>query len=160
MPQKVNPIHFENAEGNLGLANALLNFFSVKLPVSRLQRDLSDSTVERNFGSAFGYCLAAYNSLLAGLGRVSVDPAAARGELEAHPEVLAEGIQTVLRRERENGAYELLCKFTRGRAVGAAEMAAFIDSLKIRPSVKKELKKLSPLNYTGLAARLAKKKEA
>ena len=160
MPQKVNPIHFENAEGNLGLANALLGFFSTKLPVSRLQRDLSDSTVERNFGSAFGYCLAAYSSLLAGLGRVSVDPAAARGELEAHPEVLAEGIQTVLRRERETGAYELLCEFTRGRSVSAAELAAFIDGLKIKPAVKAELKKLSPLNYTGLAARLARKKEA
>ncbi|HNW42932.1 MAG TPA: adenylosuccinate lyase [Elusimicrobiales bacterium] len=156
MPQKVNPIHFENAEGNLGLANALLGFFSAKLPVSRLQRDLSDSTVERNFGAAFGYSLAACRSVLTGLGRVSVNAAAARLELESHPEVLAEGIQTILRREGETGAYELLCKFTRGRSVGAAELGTFIDGLKLKPAVKAELKRLSPLNYTGLAAKLAK----
>lgn len=156
MPQKVNPIHFENAEGNLGMANAMLGFFAAKLPISRLQRDLSDSTVERNFGSAFGYSLAAYGSLLNGLGRISVNGGAARAELEAHPEVLAEGIQTILRREHEAGAYELLCKFTRGRGVGAEEMVSFIDGLKIKPAVKAELRKLSPLNYTGLAAKLAK----
>lgn len=156
MPQKVNPIHFENAEGNIGLANALLGFFSAKLPVSRLQRDLSDSTVERNFGAAFGHSLAAYRSVLTGLGRVSPDEAAARAELEAHPEVLAEGIQTILRRERAAGPYELLSKFTRGRAVTAAQLKEFIDGLDLKPAVKAELKRLTPLNYTGLAARLAK----
>lgn len=156
MPQKVNPIHFENAEGNLGLANSLLGFFSAKLPVSRLQRDLSDSTVERNFGTAFGYSLSAYRSLLTGLSRISPDPAAAREELEAHPEVLAEGIQTILRRERASGPYELLSKFTRGRSVTAAEMKDFIDGLELKPSVKAELKRLSPLNYTGLSEKLAK----
>ncbi len=158
MPQKVNPIHFENAEGNLGLANALLGFFSAKLPVSRLQRDLSDSTVERNFGAAFGHCLSAYSSLLTGLSRVSPDPAAARAELEAHPEVVAEGIQTVLRRERAGRPYELLSKFTRGRAVAEGEMRDFIDGLELGPEVKAELKGLTPLKYTGLAAKLAKQR--
>ena len=157
MPQKVNPIHFENAEGNLGLANALLGFFSAKLPVSRLQRDLSDSTVERNFGVALGHGLAAYKSLLTGLSRAAVDEAAARAELELHPEVLAEGIQTILRREGETGPYELLSKFTRGRAVTAAGLREFIDGLKLRPEIKAELRRLSPLNYTGLSEKLAKK---
>ncbi len=160
MPQKVNPIHFENAEGNLGLANALLGFFSSKLPVSRLQRDLSDSTVERNFGAALGHGLSAYKSVLAGLSRVAVDEAAARAELELHPEVLAEGIQTILRREGETGPYELLSRFTRGRAVTAAGLRGFIDGLKLKPAVKAELKRLSPLNYTGLSEKLAKTKES
>ncbi len=156
MPQKVNPIHFENAEGNLGLANAMLGFFSTKLPVSRLQRDLSDSTVERNFHAAFGHSLLAYHSILSGLSRVSPDPSAARAELEAHPEVLAEGIQTILRRERATGPYELLSKFTRGRAITASDLRDFIDGLELKTELKAELKNLSPLNYTGLAAKLAK----
>ena len=160
MPQKVNPIHFENAEGNLGLANALLGFFSAKLPVSRLQRDLSDSTVERNFGVALGHGLAAYKSVLTGLSRAAVDEAAARAELERHPEVLAEGIQTILRREGETGPYELLSKFTRGREITAAGLREFIDGLKLKPAVKAELKRLSPLNYTGLSVKIAKRKEA
>ncbi|MBI5744508.1 MAG: adenylosuccinate lyase [Elusimicrobia bacterium] len=155
MPQKVNPIHFENAEGNLGLANAMLAHFSAKLPVSRLQRDLSDSTVQRNFGAAFGHSLAAYRSVLAGLSRVSVDARACAAELDAHPEIIAEGVQTILRRERAAGAYELLSKFTRGRAVTAAGFAEFIDGLPVAPAVRKELKKLSPRSYTGLAAKLA-----
>jgi len=158
MPQKVNPIHFENAEGNLGLANAQLGFFSTKLPVSRLQRDLSDSTVERNFGAAFGHSLAAYKSILSGLLRVSPDEAAAAAELEAHPEVLAEGIQTILRREGEHGPYELLSKFTRGREVTAEGMRKFINGLELKRAVKTELSRLSPLNYTGLAARIAKRR--
>lgn len=156
MPQKVNPIHFENAEGNLGVANALLGFFSSKLPVSRLQRDLSDSTVERDFGTAFGHALSAYRSILAGLARISPDPAAAGEELEAHPEVLAEGIQTILRREKAHGPYERLSKFTRGRSVTAAEMGDFIDKLELKPAVKAELRRLTPLNYTGLSEKLAK----
>ncbi len=159
MPQKVNPIHFENAEGNLGLANALLGFFSAKLPVSRLQRDLSDSTVERNFGVAFGHSLAAYKSVLYGLSRAAVDEAAAGEELLLHPEVLAEGIQTILRREGETGPYELLSKFTRGREVTAGALAEFIDGLKLKPLIKAELKRLSPLNYTGLSEKIAKRKE-
>lgn len=158
MPQKVNPIHFENAEGNLGMANAMLGFFSGKLPVSRLQRDLSDSTVARNFGAAMGHSLAAYRSVLAGLARVSVDEAACEAELLAHPEIIAEGVQTILRRERAAGAYELLSKFTRGRAVTAAGFAEFIAGLDVKPAVKAELGKLSPLTYTGLAAKLAARK--
>ncbi len=158
MPQKVNPIHFENAEGNLGLANAQLAFFSTKLPVSRLQRDLSDSTVERNFGAAFGHSLAAYRSVLEGLGRCAPDEAAARAELEAHPEVLAEGIQTILRREKARGPYELLSRFTRGRTVTAEELREFIRGLELRPSVKRELLDLTPLNYTGLAAKIAERR--
>ncbi|OGR52128.1 MAG: adenylosuccinate lyase [Elusimicrobia bacterium GWA2_62_23] len=158
MPQKVNPIHFENAEGNLGLANALLGFFSAKLPVSRLQRDLSDSTVARNFGAAMGHSLAAYRSVLTGLARVSVDEAACRAELRAHPEIIAEGVQTILRRERAAGAYELLSKFTRGREVTAEGFAAFITGLDVKPAVRAELEKLSPLTYTGLAAKLAARK--
>lgn len=160
MPQKVNPIHFENAEGNLGLANALLGFFSSKLPVSRLQRDLSDSTVERNFGVALGHGLAAYRSVLDGLSRAAVDEAAAGAELERHPEVLAEGIQTILRREGETGPYELLSKFTRGREITAAGLGEFIDGLKLKPGIKAELKRLSPLNYTGLSKKLANRKES
>ena len=156
MPQKVNPIHFENAEGNLGMANSMLTFFSAKLPVSRLQRDLSDSTVERNFGAAFGHSLAAYRSIMTGLGRVSVNTEFARAELEQHPEVVAEGIQTILRREKAAGPYELLCKFTRGRNITAPDLGEFLDGLKVKPAVKAELKKLSPLTYTGLAAKLAK----
>jgi adenylosuccinate lyase len=155
MPQKVNPIHFENAEGNLGLANALLAFFSSKLPVSRLQRDLSDSTVERNFGAAFGHSLVAYKALLTGLSRVSVNEGLAARELEAHPEVIAEGIQTILRREKATAPYEQLSKLTRGRRVTLEELREFIDGLSLKASVKAELKKLSPLNYTGLAAKLA-----
>lgn len=158
MPQKVNPIHFENAEGNLGFANAQLAFFSAKLPVSRLQRDLSDSTVERNFGAALGHSLAAYRSVLTGLARVSPDEESAKAELLAHPEVLAEGIQTILRREGEHGPYELLSKFTRGRAVTADGMREFIYGLELRPSVKAELHDLTPLNYTGLAAKIARRK--
>ncbi|OIO01179.1 MAG: adenylosuccinate lyase [Elusimicrobia bacterium CG_4_10_14_0_2_um_filter_56_8] len=158
MPQKVNPIHFENAEGNLGLANALLGFFSSKLPVSRLQRDLSDSTVERNFGVALGHGLAAYKSVLTGLARAAVDQGAAREELERHPEVLAEGIQTILRREGETGPYELLSRFTRGREITAAGLLGFIEGLKLKPAIKAELRRLSPLNYTGLSEKLAKQK--
>jgi adenylosuccinate lyase len=155
MPQKVNPIHFENAEGNFGMANAMLGFFSSKLPVSRLQRDLSDSTVERNFGAAFGHALAAYRSVLTGLSRVSVNPAACLAELDAHPEIIAEGVQTILRREKAAGAYELLSKFTRGREVTAESFAAFIGGLDVPERVKSELRKLSPRTYTGLAAELA-----
>lgn len=160
MPQKVNPIHFENAEGNLGLANALLGFFSAKLPVSRLQRDLSDSTVERNFGVALGHGLAAYKSVLDGLSRAAVDEAAASDELRRHPEVLAEGIQTILRREGETGPYELLSKFTRGREITAAGLKKFIEGLDLKPGIKAELKRLSPLNYTGLSEKLASRKES
>lgn len=156
MPHKVNPIDFENAEGNLGLANALFEFFSRKLPVSRLQRDLSDSTVERNFGAAFGHCLIAYKKLLKGLDKVRVDAAKIQAELEAHPEVIAEAIQTILRREGAAMPYEKLKALTRGKQVTLEDIRAFIDGLDVSASVKEELKKLTPSNYMGLAGKLAK----
>ncbi|NJK79699.1 MAG: adenylosuccinate lyase [Chloroflexaceae bacterium] len=155
MPHKVNPIDFENAEGNLGLANALLEFFSRKLPISRLQRDLSDSTVLRNLGVAWGYSLLAYQRSLRGLNKVAANPARMLAELDAHPEVLAEAIQTVLRREGYPEPYEALKALTRGRTPTLADIHMFIEGLNIATSVKAELLALTPASYTGLAARLA-----
>lgn len=155
MPHKVNPIDFENSEGNLGLANALFEFFARKLPISRLQRDLSDSTVERSFGTAFGYSLLAYTSLLKGLGKIEVNTRQMRRDLEGNPEVIAEAIQTVLRRENVPLPYEALKELTRGKKVTLEDFARFIDSLQVSEKVKGELKKITPENYTGLASRLA-----
>ncbi len=157
MPHKVNPIDFENSEGNLGMANAMLMYFATKLPISRLQRDLSDSTVERNFGSAFGYSLLAYGSLEKGLSKIAVSETAIRGALADHPEVIAEAIQTVLRREKVAMPYEKLKELTRGRAVTMAEFKTFIEALDVTPAVKKELLAFTPENYIGLAAKLALK---
>src|SRR3989338_2628428 len=156
MPHKVNPIDFENAEGNLGLANALFEFYSRKLPVSRLQRDLSDSTVERTFGVAFGHSYIGYRSIARGLGKISVNEMAMLAELQEHPEVLAEAIQTVLRREGAKVPYEKLKDLTRGRKVSLEDFAAFIDGLDVSADVKKRLKKLRPENYLGLAEDIAK----
>jgi adenylosuccinate lyase len=155
MPHKVNPIDFENAEGNFGIANALFEHLSRKLPVSRLQRDLSDSTVERTFGTAFAHSLIGYRSLVRGFGQVSVNENALREALAAHPEVLAEAIQTVLRVAQVDMPYEKLKALTRGRAVSMADLAAFIDGLDIRPELKARLRALTPENYTGLASQLA-----
>jgi adenylosuccinate lyase len=155
MPHKVNPIDFENAEGNFGIANALFEHLSRKLPVSRLQRDLSDSTVERIFGTAFAHSLIGYRSLVGGFGKVGVNEDALRDALAAHPEVLAEAIQTVLRVAQVEMPYEKLKALTRGRAVSMADLAAFIDGLDIRPELKAKLRALTPANYTGLASRLA-----
>ncbi len=157
MPHKVNPIDFENAEGNLGVANALFEFFSRKLPVSRLQRDLSDSTVERTFGAALAHSLVAYKSLLRGLGKIDVNEKAMREALAAHPEVIAEGIQTVLRAAGAEMPYEKLKDLTRGRDVNLEDIRSFIDSLDVAPEVKERLRKLTPENYTGLAEKLAGK---
>jgi adenylosuccinate lyase len=115
MPHKINPIDFENSEGNLGLANALFEFFTRKLPISRLQRDLSDSTVERNFGTAFGYSYLAYTSLIKGLSKISVNEIKIKEDLNNHPEVITEAIQTILRREGEEMPYEKLKELTRGK---------------------------------------------
>lgn len=158
MPQKVNPIDFENAEGNLQLANALFELFSTKLPISRLQRDLSDSTVLRNMGMAFGYVCVAYNSLLRGLNKIAFDRAVAQNEVKDHPEVLAEAYQTILRAANVENPYEKLRDFTRGRAVTYKNLQAFINQLKMPEIVKKELRKLSPENYIGLAEKLARGK--
>ncbi|MDR0734177.1 MAG: adenylosuccinate lyase [Elusimicrobiota bacterium] len=157
MPQKVNPIDFENAEGNLGLANALFGYFSGKLTVSRLQRDLSDSTVQRNIGPAFGYCVVGWRALLKGLGKIDIDAPAAAAMLERHPEVLAEGIQTILRAHGVAGAYEKLKDFTRGKKITKADIAAFIEGLSVPADVKNKLKKLDVKNYTGAASALARK---
>jgi adenylosuccinate lyase len=156
MPHKVNPIDFENAEGNLGIANALFEHFSRKLPVSRLQRDLSDSTVLRTFGVALAHSYIAYGSLVKGLGKIEVNKRAMLEELQAHPEVLAEALQTALRREGVAVPYEQLRDLTRGKQITLEDLARFVDSLDIRAPVKKRLRELRPENYVGLAAKLAK----
>ena len=155
MPQKVNPIDFENAEGNLQLADALFELFSRKLPVSRLQRDLSDSTVLRNMAVAFGYALVAYQSVLKGLSKISFDRAAARAELCAHPEVLAEAVQTILRAAGYPGAYEKLRDFTRGRPMTAALWKEFIEGLPVDGPTRTKLRALTPETYVGRARKLA-----
>ena len=156
MPQKVNPIDFENAEGNLQLAGTLCDFFSNKLPVSRLQRDLSDSTVLRNMPMAFGYMLVALASLQNGLKKIIFDRSAAAREVVAHPEVLAEAFQTVLRAAGDVRAYEQLRDFTRGRKVTQEDLQLFIEKLNVSENIKKQLRVLTPGNYTGLAEALAR----
>jgi len=156
MPHKVNPIDFENAEGNFGVANALFEHLSRKLPVSRLQRDLSDSTVARTFGTAFAHSLIGYRSLVRGFGKVGVNETALREALAAHPEVLAEAIQTVLRVAQVEMPYEKLKALTRGKTVSMEDLATFIDGLDIRPELKARLRALTPENYTGLASQLAR----
>ncbi len=142
MPHKVNPIDFENAEGNVGLSTALFLHLAEKLPVSRLQRDLSDSTVQRSIGVAFGYHLLAAKSLQTGLSRVAVDKKAIARELEEHPEVLAEAIQTVLRRSGDTAPYEKLKALTRGENVTKETMFDFVDTLPLTDAEKKALKKM------------------
>jgi adenylosuccinate lyase len=154
MPHKINPIDFENSEGNLGLANALFEFFARKLPVSRLQRDLSDSTVERSFGTAFGHTYLAYTSLLKGLSKITINEARIKEDLLAHPEVIAEAIQTVLRRESAEFPYEQLKDLTRGKHVTMEDFGKFIDTLKVSEGVKTELRKFTPETYIGLASKL------
>ena len=155
MPHKVNPIDFENSEGNLGIANALFNFFKTKLPISRLQRDLTDSTVLRNFGMAFAYSLLAYKSSLKGLAKIVVNESKVQEALDQHPEVLAEANQTVMRREGLAIPYEQLKALTRGKQVTTQDFQNFIQGLNLEPSVKEELAKLSPASYTGIAEKLA-----
>jgi adenylosuccinate lyase len=157
MPHKINPIDFENSEGNLGLANTLFEFFARKLPISRLQRDLSDSTVERAFGSAFGHSLLAYSSLLKGLSKIEVNYAKIKEDLLEHPEVVAEAIQTVLRREGYPIPYEALKELTRGKEVTMEDFKVFINNLKVSEKIKAELKKFTPLSYIGIASKIAVK---
>ena len=156
MPHKVNPIAFENAEGNAGLANAMLRHFSEKLPVSRWQRDLTDSTVMRNLGVAFAHSALAWRSTLAGLARIEPDAARIAADLDAHWEVLAEAIQTALRAHGVAGGYERLKEFTRGRGVGAPELRAFVATLDLPDDAKRRLEGLTPASYTGLAEALAR----
>ncbi|MFO1407467.1 MAG: adenylosuccinate lyase [Steroidobacteraceae bacterium] len=156
MPHKVNPIDFENAEGNFGVANALLRFMAEKLPVSRWQRDLTDSTVQRNIGVALAHADVAIQSVSRGLARLEVDRAQLAAELDANWELLAEPIQTVMRRHAVPEAYEQLKALTRGRRLDSAALAAFIDGLAIPKEEKERLRGLAPGNYLGIAARLAR----
>ncbi len=157
MPHKVNPIDFENSEGNLGLANALLRHLADKLPVSRWQRDLTDSTVLRNVGVALGYSLLAWDACLRGLGKLEVDRDRIAEDLDANWEVLAEPIQTVMRRYGVENPYEQLKELTRGKRITAAELVAFVDRLPIPDEAKSRLKALTPARYTGKAAELARR---
>lgn len=158
MPHKVNPIDFENAEGNIGIANALFHHFSEKLPVSRWQRDLSDSTVQRNLGVAFGYTFTAYAALEKGLGKLELNEARVASDLEASWEVLAEAIQTVMRRYAVEKPYEKLKALTRGKGHMSAEiMREFIETLDIPEDAKQRLLKMTPASYIGKAEELAKR---
>ncbi len=157
MPHKVNPIDFENAEGNLGLANAVLTHLSQKLPISRWQRDLTDSTVLRNMGVALGYALLAYDSLARGLGKLEVNPQALADDLDSSWEVLAEPIQTVMRRHALPNPYERLKELTRGKAITKESIQAFIETLELPESEKARLRDMTPGNYIGKAVALAKR---
>ncbi len=157
MPHKVNPIDFENSEGNLGLANAVLKHLAEKLPISRWQRDLTDSTVLRNMGVGLGYTLLGYDSLLKGLGKLEINADLMKADLDANWELLAEPIQTVMRRYAVPNAYEKLKELTRGTRVSREGMQAFVSTLDIPEAAKAELLKLTPWDYTGKAAELAKR---
>ncbi len=157
MPHKVNPIDFENAEGNLGLANAVLTHLSQKLPISRWQRDLTDSTVLRNMGVALGYALLAYDSLARGLGKLEVNPQALADDLDSSWEVLAEPIQTVMRRHALPNPYERLKELTRGKAITKESILAFIETLELPEEEKARLRAMTPGNYIGKAVELAQR---
>ncbi|MGX4643902.1 adenylosuccinate lyase [Massilia sp. SYSU DXS3249] len=156
MPHKVNPIDFENSEGNLGLANAVLRHMAEKLPVSRMQRDLTDSTVLRNIGVGFGYALLAYDSCLRGLNKLEVNAARLEQDLDANWEVLAEPVQTVMRRYGIENPYEQLKELTRGKGITREALQEFIGKLAIPQEAKDLLLAMTPANYTGIAAELAK----
>ncbi len=158
MPHKVNPIDFENSEGNLGLANALLRHLAEKLPISRWQRDLTDSTVLRNMGVAFGYTLLGYDSCLRGLNKLEVNPSKLAEDLDNSWEVLAEPIQTVMRRYGVENPYEQLKALTRGKGgINKASLHSFIETLSIPADAKKRLLEMTPASYIGKATELAKK---
>jgi adenylosuccinate lyase len=154
MPHKVNPIDFENAEGNLGLANALLTHLAEKLPISRWQRDLTDSTVQRNIGVAIGYMLLGLSSLSKGLGKLEINPSVIAADLDNNWELLAEPIQTVMRKCGMENAYEKLKDLTRGKKVDAAGIQLFVAGLDLPEAEKAKLAALTPHNYIGLAAKL------
>lgn len=156
MPHKVNPIDFENSEGNLGLANAIFGHFATKLPTSRMQRDLTDSTVMRNVGVGMAYSHIAYNSLLTGLSKVAVNADKLQVDLDDSWQVLAEPIQTVMRREGQEAPYEQLKALTQGKTIDAATMRQFIDGLDLPADDKERLLSMTPSTYVGLASALAK----
>ena len=157
MPHKVNPIDFENAEGNFGLANALLTHLSQKLPISRWQRDLTDSTVLRNMGVALGYALLGHDSLARGLDKLELNDAALADDLDDAWEVLAEPIQTVMRRHGLPEPYEQLKAFTRGQPMTRELMRGFVEKLALPEAEKQRLLAMTPASYTGLAAELARR---
>lgn len=157
MPHKVNPIDFENSEGNIGVANALLRHLSEKLPVSRWQRDLSDSTALRNAGNAFGHTLLAWGACERGLAKLEADPARMAADLDANWEVLTEAVQQVMRRHGVPEAYEKLKALSRGKRLDRRQLAAFIRTLPLPAEAKKRLLALTPASYTGLAASLARR---
>jgi adenylosuccinate lyase len=156
MPHKVNPIDFENSEGNLGMANAVLKHMAEKLPISRWQRDLTDSTVLRNIGVGFGYSLLAYDSCLRGLNKLEVNPEKLAADLDHNWEVLAEPVQTVMRRYGIANPYEQLKELTRGKGISQAALREFIQTLAIPQDAKDQLLAMTPASYIGLAANLAK----
>jgi len=156
MPHKVNPIDFENAEGNFGIANALLEHFAAKLPVSRWQRDLTDSTVLRALGTAFGHALVGFDALLRGLDKLSVNPERLAADLDAAWEVLAEAVQTVMRRHGLPNPYEQLKALTRGHGITAQSLREFIGTLDLPADAKQRLLEMTPGSYTGLAEPLAR----
>lgn len=156
MPHKVNPIDFENSEGNLGLANAVMGFMSSKLPISRMQRDLTDSTTLRNMGVGFGYTLIAIRSTIKGLGKLELNAERLAEDLDRNWEVLAEPIQTVMRKVGMDKPYERLKELTRGRRVNAEIMRDFVAALPLPAEDKARLKKMTPATYTGIASKLAK----
>ena len=155
MPHKVNPIDFENSEGNMGLAISLMEHLAVKLQKSRFQRDLSDSTVLRSLGSAFGYFSIGIKNALKGVSKVDLNPEALAADLEANPELLAEPFQTVMRVYGEENPYERLKDLTRGQKITRADLESFVDKLeKVPPKVKQRMKELTPAGYVGLAEKL------
>jgi len=154
MPQKVNPIDFENAEGNLGIANALLTHYGQKLPVSRLQRDLSDSTVRRTFGVALGHTLLAWNNISRGMSRIDADEEKIKRELNEHWEVVSEGAQTILRAAGRSDAYESLKSQTRGRVVTESDFKSWVEALDVADETRARLMSLSPESYVGVAVQI------
>ena len=154
MPHKINPIQFENAEGNFGIANSLLNHLAVKLPISRMQRDLTDSTTLRNQGVALGHSYLAVQNIIKGLSRITINKVQMSAELNIHWEVVAEAVQTVLRKAGQQDAYEQLKTLTRGEAINAEIMAEFVSGLNIPDNDKETLLTLTPASYIGLAPKL------
>jgi len=158
MPHKVNPINFENAEGNLQFANTIFNFFSSKFAVSRMQRDLTDSTIERNIGVAFGHTILSFKSLIEGISKIELDEIKAKNMVKAHPEVYAEAIQTILRKHGIRNAYEILKGQTRGRKITEKDIKNFIETSKFSQSIKSEIMSVISKPYVGYAEKLAKLK--
>ena len=154
MPHKINPIEFENSEGNLGMANALLEHMASNLPISRWQRDLTDSTVLRNMGAGLAYSLIAYRSTLKGISKLELDESILTAELESNWQVLAEPIQTIMRKHGIEGSYEMLKEITRGHSLSRHAINQLVDQLDLPALVKREIQKMTPASYVGAAEKL------